>query len=120
MQSSRLNDNDPADWCEPVGGIKYRTKRPILWEIGRAGSGLVYAVPAGSVFDVSIPRALRWLLDPHDARFLMAACFHDMMLREGWPRTTSGAVFHEVLRTKNVGRVQRLAMFVAVSLWRWS
>ncbi|MEI4262780.1 DUF1353 domain-containing protein [Roseovarius sp. D0-M9] len=106
-------------WCEPIGGIRYRSRRDLKWAVGHPRSGFVFVVPAGRVFDVSIPRALRWIFDPHDPRFLKAAALHDEMLMTGWARVTAAAEFHEALRADGVGRWARLAMFGAVALWRF-
>jgi hypothetical protein len=41
------------------------------------------------------------------------------MLSNGWSRIESAAVFHEALKADGVGRTKRLAMFLAVALWRY-
>jgi hypothetical protein len=113
------------DWCLPVGGILYQSIRPLSWEVGvlttedRPGSGMILTVPAGTVFDVSIPVGLRWLFDPHDPHYLKAAALHDEMLKRGWARTTAGAEFHEALKADKVARWRRLAMWLAVSLFKY-
>ena len=107
-------------WCEPLDGIRYRSTKPIIWEVGRKGSGLEVAVPAGTDFDVSVPRWARWLIDPHDTRFLKAACMHDMLLAWGWDRLTSAAVFGGALKADGVSAGKRLAMFLAVAVYRWT
>ena len=107
------------DWCLPVGGILYQSIRPLSWEVGAQGSGLIVTVPAGTVFDVSIPRGLRWLFDPHDPRYLKAAALHDEMLLRGWARTTAGAEFHEALKADKVAMWRRLSMWLAVSLFKY-
>ena len=108
----------PSDWRERRGDA-YRTTRPVAWELGRLGSGLVYEVPAGTPFDVSVPRGLAWAFDPHDPRYLKAACLHDAMLAQGWARPTAAAAFAEALAASGVGPARRLAMFLATALWRW-
>lgn len=110
---------DPGDWCEPVGGIRYRVTRSLRWAIGAENSGFVFQVPAGRIFDVSIPWFLRRIFDPHDPRFLKAAALHDEMLLNGWARVSAAAEFHEALRADRVGALTRLAMFAAVAFWRW-
>lgn len=105
---------------EPAGGIKYRTTEPIDWELWEKGSGDWFTVPAGTVFDVSIPLFLRWAFDPHDRRFLKAAALHDTMLESGIDRLRSAAEFNLALKADGVGMRRRLAMFLAVALWRFS
>lgn len=108
-----------TDWRLPYRGIQYVTTHPINWDVGRKGSGFTYTVPAETVFDVSIPTVFRWCFDPHDKRFHKAACLHDAMLRDGWPRSTAGAEFNEALRADGVGKWTRFVMFCAVVFWRW-
>lgn len=110
----------PGHWAVPVGGILYRADRPLSWEVGTTGSGLIVTVPKGTIFDVSIPRPLRWLFDPHDPAYLKAAALHDELLRRGWARTTAGAEFHEALRADGVALWRRLAMWLAVSLFKYN
>ncbi|HBB81927.1 MAG TPA: hypothetical protein DC031_01320, partial [Sulfitobacter sp.] len=98
---------------------RYRTTRVLPWEIGRKGSGLWVEVPPGTAFDVSIPRPLWWAFDPHDPRYLKAAALHDELLKLGWDRVTAAAVFHCALVADGVPRARRLAMLLAVMLWRY-
>jgi hypothetical protein len=129
------------DWCLPVGGILYQSIRPLLWEVGVMGSGLIVTVPAGTVFDVSIPqpkprpdewrhlpfwairqvttKILNRVFSPHDPHYLKAAALHDEMLRRGWARTTAGAEFHEALKADKVAIWRRLVMWLAVSLFKY-
>lgn len=130
-----------TDWCVPVGGILYQSIRPLSWEVGVMGSGLIVTVPAGTVFDVSIPQPpkrpkvfLLWpfwivpfillklvnsIFNPHNPKFLKAAALHDVMLTSGWARTTSGAEFHEALKADKVAMWRRLSMWLAVSLFKY-
>ncbi|MGR3626808.1 MAG: DUF1353 domain-containing protein [Limimaricola sp.] len=107
------------DWCAPVGGTLYTTTGPLTWGIGRK-SGPPITVPPGFAFDVSIPRPLWLAFSPHDPRYLRAAAIHDWLLTDGWWRVTAGAVFLEALRADGVGRIRRLLMWLAVSLYRWT
>ncbi|SDE89900.1 DUF1353 domain-containing protein [Limimaricola pyoseonensis] len=107
-------------WAERIHGICYRVVAPVRWEVGRVGSGLWLEVPAGRVFDVSVPRLARCLFSPHDPRFRKAAALHDEALHHlGWSRLTAGAEFAEALRADGVGGWRLLVMWAAVSLWRW-
>jgi len=91
----------------------------LIWEVGREGSGALITVPAGFVFDVSIPPGARWVFDPSDPAYLKASAVHDRLLIERWDRVTAGAVFHEILRTQDISLTRRLVMWLAVSLWRY-
>jgi len=93
----------------------YITTHQIEWAIGHKSSGFIYTVPAGFVFDVSIPAYLTWLFDPNDPRFLKAAALHDHMLELGWDRPTAAAIFHEALKADGVSKAKRRAMFLATA-----
>lgn len=110
----------PANWCKPIGGIRYVSVKPLTWEVGVKGSGFLVTVPAGTEFDVSIPRVFRWLFDPHNPHYLKAAALHDELLRREWARTTSGAEFHEALKADGVSLWRRLVMWLAVSLFNFT
>lgn len=110
---------DPGDWCHLIYGITYKSVRPLMWEVGRKGSGYLVTVPKGSVFDVSIPRPFWWLFDPHEPAYLKAAALHDELLRRDWARTTAGAEFHEALKADGVVLWRRLVMWLAVSLFKF-
>lgn len=101
-----------------VGGIVYRLSRPLVWRIGHE-DGPAYVVPAGFEFDMSVPRFLRWLFDPHRADFHKAAALHDHMLDAGWSRITAGAEFHNALKADGVRAWKRLAMLIAVLIWKF-
>jgi len=102
-----------------LGGGDYLTDADLRWDIGREGSDLTYIVRAGFQFDVSVPGLLRWAFNPNDRRFLKAAALHDHMLMDVWSQVESAAVFHEALKADKVGATKRLAMFLAVALWRY-
>lgn len=102
-----------------IGGGDYLTDADLRWDLGKKGSGLTYTVSADFRFDVSVPRILQWAFNPNDRRFLKAAALHDHMLESGWSRIESAAVFHEALKADKVPRAKRLAMFLAVALWRY-
>ena len=97
----------------------FRSEVDVPGEIGRNGSGALVVVPAGFIFDVSIPPGARWIFDPCDPAYLKASCVHDWLLVDGWDRVTAGAVFHEILRTEKICLGQRLVRWFAVSLWRY-
>ena len=102
-----------------LGDNDFITDMPIIWEIGRKGSGLRYIVQSGFRFDVSVPKILRWAFNPNDKRFLKAAALHDHMLQSEWSRIESAAVFHEALKADQVERWKRFSMFIAVVLWKY-
>lgn len=101
------------------GTIKYEALEAVIWEVGVKGSGLVVEAPRGTIFDVSIPWVVRFVLDPHDRRFLKAAAIHDVIRLRNWDRVTAGAIFHEALKADGVGKAKRLVMWLTVSLYHW-
>lgn len=80
---------------------------------------MVITVPQGFEFDVSIPRYLWPILDPHDHRYFKAAAMHDMLLEDGWNRVAAAAPFSEALRAQRLGALHRLAMVFAVIGHNW-
>lgn len=110
---------DLQDWSLRSGRYGFVTQRELAWEIGTKGSCLWLVVPVGFGFDVSVPRALRWLVDPLEPRYRKAAALHDFALASGWDRVSAAAAFSEALRADDVGRMRRLALVFAVILWHW-
>lgn len=109
---------DQTNWHQPQGA-GYITTAPLEWEVGRKGSGLWVRVPVGMCFDVSVPRPLRLVFNPHDPRYLKAAALHDYALALGWDRVSAAALFNDALKAMGVGKMERLAMTVGVIVWRW-
>lgn len=101
-----------------VDGIRYLVKNRISWKIGNK-NGPEYFVPGGYVFDVSIPKWLRWAFSPNNPKFLKAGALHDRMLLEEWDRLTAAAIFHQALKADGVVWYQRFPMWLAVSLWKY-
>lgn len=108
-----------SDAVRAVSGYTYALVEPLIWHVGTL-NGPVYEVPAGFEFDVSIPWWARWIFDPHAHDYHKAAALHDHMLIAGWNRMTAGGEFHEALKADKVVLWRRLAMFLAVVLYRYS
>ena len=62
---------------------RWRTTRPVPWDVGRKASGHRVTIPAGTEFESSVPRLLRWWMRPDDPRYLLAALVHDYLLEAG-------------------------------------
>jgi len=58
----------------------FRNVSDIAWDVGRKGSGDRVVIPAGTVFNSSVPWALWWVQSPAHPRFLLAALVHDVIL----------------------------------------
>lgn len=100
-----------------IGGHRYRLTSDLLFEVGKRGSGFSYVVPAGFVFDVSIPIGVRWLFNPDDIRYLKASAVHDHMWINGWDLQTAAAIFYRALRSSYVPAWRAMAMYAAVSAY---
>lgn len=102
----------------PIGGIKYRLDMPLHWRIGTK-YGPLYTVPAGFVFDVSVPWWARWIFRPDDHRYMKAAALHDHMLINGWDRIVAAACLHQALTADQVPAWRRIVMWQVVSLYKY-
>lgn len=111
---------DLKDWTRPLEGIKYQTTREATWEVAFKGSAWWVVVPPGFRFDISVPRGLRWIISPHDPRYHPAACLHDYLLVSGWDRVRAAAEFHLALQATGIPRLPRLALFLAVAVYKWN
>lgn len=110
----------PETWSEPIGGIRYRTTAEIDWGIWTPGSTTRLRIEVGRVFDVSVPRGLRWLFDPHDPRYRLAGLIHDHLLHvEGATRIRAGGEFHDALRAGGTPWPLALVMWLAVSIFKY-
>jgi hypothetical protein len=109
------------NWCIPdFSQKKFTSIAPLHWEIGCRGSGLWITVPSGFIFDVSVPKCLRFLIDPMNPKLTKAAALHDYAFACGWDRVAAASVFAEALRVSGVGRSLRLLLVTAVIIWHWS
>jgi len=101
-------------WFERRGGT-YVVRHAIRWQQPEI------QVPKGFRFNVSVPKGLRWLIDPHDERLLRAACFHDYAIHWlKWSRPLSAALWNEVLRDAGYfSLIWRAILFVTLALWKF-
>ena len=78
---------------------RWRTTVPIEWDVGRKASGHRVTIPAGTEFESSVPRLLRWWMRPDDPRYLLAALVHDFLLDAGiYGRLQAGADWDDAAR----------------------
>ena len=91
----------------------YRGDRSTAWEVGRKGSGFWIVLPEGRTFDISVPRALEWLVSPHDRRMLPAAWLHDALLRQGFDRPFASGEFRRALIARKVPRSWAWVLYFA-------
>ena len=101
-----------------TGGIEYELTEDLVWHIGHV-TGPEYRVPKGFKFDVSIPKMLQWLFNPHERAYHKAAAMHDDMLNKNWSRITAGAEFYDALKADGVKLWRRVLMFLGVVFYRY-
>jgi len=95
----------------------YALTAPLLWDIGRKGSGWTLTIEAGFHVDVSAPRFLEWLVDVHDANLLAAAAVHDYLLEMGFDKAFASSEFRRCLRARGVGRFKAWGFFFSTLFW---
>ena len=83
---------------------RYGSLTGYYWDVGKKGSQLrIYVDPVHLYdFDVSVPRGVEWLFDPHNIDHLVAAGIHDKLLEEGYDPAFASAEFRRVLRARGV------------------
>lgn len=86
------------DQYEPVGGIDYVLIADLAWEIGWNGSGKALIIPAGTVFQSSVPRGARWIVSPHHKPWLLASAVHDEMLKRGYSPARAAGEWYEAVK----------------------
>lgn len=96
---------------------RYELGGPLSWEIGCRGSGWLLAIPAGTRFDISVPRWLTWALSPHDRRVLPAAAIHDALLEAGHDAAFASAEFRRACIARGVNIPFAWALFAATFVW---
>ena len=94
----------------------WKATRPLVWHIGRLGSGVLLVVPELFVSDgPSVPWWARWLFNPNDPRFQKAARLHDYALDVlGWSAWTASAIFYDALMADGVEHTTRWTMSLTV------
>lgn len=98
-------------------GTTYVLTSHLGWDIGRKGSPWFLIIVSGNVFDLTVPRGLRWLQSPHDRQLLPAAAVHDELLKRGHDRPFAAAEFRRAARARGVGPWKAWALFLAVLAW---
>lgn len=81
-----------------LNGADYRLSGPIVWELGLKGSGHFITIPAGFVFQSSVPAYARWIVSQHHEPWLLAAAVHDWLLVIGYNRAAANAEWFQAAR----------------------
>lgn len=104
-----------ANWYARLSGIDYVVLEGFTWDVGFLGSGDTVEIEYGYIFNCSIPKAARWVFNPHDPAFLRASAVHDKLLDLGMDRPRAGAEFLAALKADKVPKWKRFIMWLAVS-----
>lgn len=105
----------PSTWCKRHGA-GYITTRPISWDIGKQGSDFTLIIEPGFEFESSVPWALRWILNPHDPLYLLAACVHDHLLEAGFRPFFAAAEWYDAALSAKAPRLKSLSAALGVVL----
>lgn len=106
---------DPA----PGGAV---SRREVVYEIGRLGSGHRIVIPAGTFTNFGdVPWPFRSLLPPRDPRFLAAFLLHDELCRQAalgdMSRRLADAVFYDAMKIVRAPAWRRKLMYFGVRFW---
>jgi hypothetical protein len=101
----------------PFSYKSYRLDAPLVWDIGAKGSGWALTVPEGTVFDISVPRALEWALNPHDRRVLPAAAVHDELLVRGHDAAFASSEFRRAAIARGCSVWWAWVLFFSTLAW---
>lgn len=100
----------------------WEVKEELVWEgpISDKGRVLVFTVFAGFVTDLaSIPRALRWMLNPN-GKSRRAAVLHDFLYTgQHLSRKDSDLLFLAALKADGVSLIQRQLLYRGVRMGGW-
>jgi len=96
---------------------KYILLEDVVWEIGRKGSNLPVTLPAGYIFDISVPKGLTWVQDPHDRKVLLAACLHDWLLDNRFDIAFASAEFRRACIARGVSKLPAWMLFSSTYLY---
>lgn len=97
--------------------ITYVLDAPLIWEVGKKGSGWRKIVPGGTKFDISVPRIFRWYLSPHDPVVLPCAALHDQLLLEDFDRPFASAEFRRAVLARGASGLRGWVLFLATLVW---
>ena len=96
---------------------RWRSTRPVEWEVGTKGSGRRITIPAGTEFESSVPWYGRWFVSPDDPHFLLAALVHDHLLESGiYGRTQAAAEWYDGARAGGAPNLKAKVGYVAVAI----
>ncbi|MCB9994070.1 MAG: DUF1353 domain-containing protein [Hyphomicrobiaceae bacterium] len=95
----------------PGTEISYVLDAPLIWDIGREGSSWQMIIPAGTTFDISVPRLARWYLSPDDRVVLPCAALHDQLLYKDFDRPFASAEFRRAALSRGTRPFRAWVLF---------
>ena len=95
----------------------YCSTEDIVWEIGTKGSLLILMVVKNTPFNVSVPKWLTWLVNPHNTDLLFASALHDEALKKDYHPTIASGIFMRALRARGMGAFKSWLFFHATLYW---
>ena len=102
---------------DPSTRTKYVLTKELVWDIGAKGSGWQLVIPAGTKFDISVPRVLEWALNPHDKKVLLAAAVHDELLIRGHDAAFSSSEFRRAAVARGCSHMWAWVLFLTTFMW---
>jgi hypothetical protein len=101
------------------GTHDYILEKKIFWDVGFKGNKNKEIVPAGFIFNVSIPWYLQWLFDRHNPQYFIASALHDYLLKIGYDRVSAAGAFNYGLLARKVPYATRFIMTLGVALFKF-
>ena len=98
-------------------GMDYCCYEDVVWEIGTKGSGLILLVRKHTRFNVSVPKYLRRLVNPHNTDLLYASALHDEALNRDFHPTIASGIFMRALRARGINIFRSWLFFHATLYW---
>ena len=98
-----------------------RLLKPIVCELGGAGSGLFVVVPPGYITDgYSMPGRLLQVFQPRSAKWFLPSLLHDWLYDGGLlPRDMCDRILLEAMRELGVEWWQRMFVYLGVRIGGW-
>ena len=99
------------NWCKRIGKTTAYVTTETLWYKGSS-------MPAGHVFDLSVPWALRWIVSPHNPKLLRMAAWHDWWLKNlKYDRGVAAAEARLIARADGVEAWYSHVLHLAMLIW---
>jgi hypothetical protein len=106
------------DYSKVAGTYKtYVLNKDLCWDIGSKNSDWNLIVLTGRTFDISVPRWLEWIQNPHDKAVLLAAAVHDELLRLGHDQAFASVEFRRAAIAGGTRWFKAWLLFFSTLVW---